>query len=386
MRRFSKLPYALVATLVVALPAAAQFLPQATRFTDVPNTAFFASAAESFSRIGIIKGYDDGRFGGYDYVTRGQVAVMLQRYDDMVVRPLRLQIIEMSKRLNLPYCSDGAQQTNEQCDDGNVTNGDGCSEHCIAESFCAGGYRLGDSFPASDGCNMCTCTESGISCTKRLCTQRKCFSTSECLVDEYCSVDAGDCLYPCPAGATCIRACGGICLPRFGASSQPAQLCGNGRCDAGEVGFLDRTGSSLYCPQDCSAPVPDTCGNGVCEVGEADEYQLGGQTPLQRGTCPTDCEGGLSSCDRLEQYVDGLFTQNLACQSNEDCAIFIRGCSPYQTCGKPVSASALQQVSEAVQNYVSQCEETGVPQFCAACLQVTAACVNNTCQLVESVQ
>lgn len=48
-------------------------------FPDVPGGAYFDSAVGDMFAAGIITGYGDGRFGPNDYVTRGQVAVMMQR-------------------------------------------------------------------------------------------------------------------------------------------------------------------------------------------------------------------------------------------------------------------------------------------------------------------
>lgn len=49
-------------------------------FPDVPNGSYFDSAVGEMYADGIITGYQDGRFGPNDYVTRGQIAVMLQRF------------------------------------------------------------------------------------------------------------------------------------------------------------------------------------------------------------------------------------------------------------------------------------------------------------------
>jgi len=367
----------------------AQLLPQNARFRDIPQNAFFTESVESFASKGIINGYADGRFGGYDYITRGQVATILDRYDTAVVTPLRLQIVEMRQKMGLPYCGDGTQQAEEECDDGNILDGDGCSAECISEVLCTGGYKLGQTYTASDNCNICTCTAAGISCTQYACTQKKCFSTGECLPQEYCSVDIGDCQYPCPPGAACIQACGGVCLPRQTAP-QPITLCGNGTCDTGEVGFLDRTGVGIYCPNDCPLQA-STCGNGVCEKGEADQYTIECPTDepncspklVARGICTTDCEGGLSACERLKNHIDSLFVEEVACVDDSDCGVFVRGCSPYQTCGKAVQASELEDVTTQVENYLEQCPETGKPQFCAACVQTILTCQNSVCVLSE---
>lgn len=49
-------------------------------FPDVPSGAYFDSAVGDMYSDGIITGYDTGKFGPNDFVTRGQVAVMMQRF------------------------------------------------------------------------------------------------------------------------------------------------------------------------------------------------------------------------------------------------------------------------------------------------------------------
>jgi hypothetical protein len=48
-------------------------------FSDVQPSAFYDEAVGEMYGAGIIRGYADGRFGPDDFVTRGQLAVMLQR-------------------------------------------------------------------------------------------------------------------------------------------------------------------------------------------------------------------------------------------------------------------------------------------------------------------
>lgn len=50
-----------------------------TVFPDVPNGTYYDSAVGDMYSAGIITGYANGKFGPNDYVTRGQVAVMMQR-------------------------------------------------------------------------------------------------------------------------------------------------------------------------------------------------------------------------------------------------------------------------------------------------------------------
>jgi len=347
-------------------------------FPDVVPNDYFYDSVNRFAKKGTITGYDSGRFGPHDYVTRGQVAVILDRYDQQTISLMRNQIAQIRGQLGLGACGDGSIQVGEECDDGNSLNGDGCTVDCQEEIHCSGGYKIGDRYPAPDGCNICSCTEAGIACTERACTQKKCFSSAECIQSEVCSVEQGDCRYPCPKGAVCIQACAGVCIPRAATT-----ICGNGTCEDGETAFPDRTGASLYCPQDCDLGGP-VCGDAICAAGESDEYRIGDNGPelLRRGTCPEDCEGGLTSCEQKKKSIDVLFDRNVKCEEDSDCTVFTRGCSPYLTCGKAVQKGQIIMVTSEVLKYADECA-TEEPTLCASCLPSSAQCINNVCTVVQ---
>jgi cysteine-rich repeat protein len=67
-------------------------------------------------------------------------------------------------------CGDGAQQGDEQCDDGNLIETDGCSTTCIA-STCGDGVIAGaeecddDGVSSGDGCSATCLEEPGYHCT-----------------------------------------------------------------------------------------------------------------------------------------------------------------------------------------------------------------------------
>jgi hypothetical protein len=91
-------------------------------------------------------------------------------------------------------------------------------------------YSLGDVFPKGDGCNSCSCTASGVACTKQAC--------ADAGVDAppgFCGATGG-----CPSGPACgVRCCGqgerceaGACTCGMNAA------CGSGNsCEAaGPIG------------------------------------------------------------------------------------------------------------------------------------------------------
>ncbi|MBI3336497.1 S-layer homology domain-containing protein [Candidatus Peregrinibacteria bacterium] len=81
----------------VAGSAIAELLPQ--QFADVPQGTYFADAVGEWWRRGVIKGYDNGRFGPDDPVTRGQMAVILDRFESSAIDPLRQEIMQINREL-----------------------------------------------------------------------------------------------------------------------------------------------------------------------------------------------------------------------------------------------------------------------------------------------
>jgi len=60
-------------------------------FPDVDSGTYYTDAVEDAFNKGLITGYDDGTFGPNDNLTRGQIAVIMQRYDEHVINTLKLQ-------------------------------------------------------------------------------------------------------------------------------------------------------------------------------------------------------------------------------------------------------------------------------------------------------
>ena len=83
----------------ISIPAIAQTIQSS--FSDVGSSSFFSAAVSRMSGLGVIRGYDDGRCGPNDTVTRGQVAVMFDRYDQTVVDPLRQELHTINTKLGL---------------------------------------------------------------------------------------------------------------------------------------------------------------------------------------------------------------------------------------------------------------------------------------------
>ncbi len=152
--------------------------------------------------------------------------------------------------------------------------GDGiCDDFCLMpDPDCSAGceyngktYGLGEQFPATDGCNTCTCGEAGVGCTKMACAP--CDPTLICGQAITC-VDGKQ--YPTTCGpANC---------------DQPIGDCPTEECDP-----------TLFCGQAITCVdgklYPTTCGPANCDQ------------PM--GDCPTEeCDPTLV-CGEAETCIDG---------------------------------------------------------------------------------
>lgn len=106
---------------------------------------------------------------------------------------------------------------------------------CAACEYGGQPYQAGESFPADDGCNTCTCTEGGlIACTERACLPLEC-------TREACGPRPLAPNYLCPDGETvagpgdCVRGDDGRCgWEMITCPDEPVQ-CGSAVCAPGMV-------------------------------------------------------------------------------------------------------------------------------------------------------
>lgn len=114
----------------------------------------------------------------------------------------------------------GACDDDHACAAGQVCKRDpGASSGACVQGCIQGrdSHAVGDSFPSADGCNTCSCTESGVACTKKACAcdpareqhrQYKLKDPNECKVAFFqCPVGAkpffNDCGCGCEQPASC---------------------------------------------------------------------------------------------------------------------------------------------------------------------------------------
>lgn len=296
-------------------------------FRDVEHGAYYNDPAAAMARKGIVKGYDDGRFAPHDPVTRGQVVTMLHRYDQAVVQPLRVQIAKLRDMMDLGKCGDGQKQVGEQCDDGNVVSGDGCSAECLKE------FKPKPPPPKQLGCVVG-------GCSGQLCGEEGGDLTSTCeFHDEY----------RCFKKAVCERQA-------------------NGQCDwtltQGYKECIESIFPGAGCPEDVKI-----CPDGSDVVRNA---------ALDCAFNP--CPSGTQSCEEKEQELADFIRSKRACRTDDDCSVLVRACGPFMTCGKPVSTGALGDVKVAIADYIKACPGDGVTS-CADCAARGAVCERGFCRL-----
>lgn len=107
-------PLSLAVTLTVAGVALGGIASAAVRgsaiFPDVAEDSYYDEAIGELYGEGVIKGYESGAFGPDDYVTRGQVAVMMQRLRDDLTGTVRSSSRSSTARSSRNASSDASSQ------------------------------------------------------------------------------------------------------------------------------------------------------------------------------------------------------------------------------------------------------------------------------------
>src|SRR5262249_43466899 len=147
----------------------------------------------------------------------------------------------------------------EECDDGNVTDCDGCSAHCRIETGCGDGAVCGTeecddgNLADCDGCSSGCRVETGLLC-------------GDGLVNTTCGEECDP-----PVPGRCDTTC------------QRIPACGDGILDPGEqCDDGDLNGTPGHCDTNCT---PAVCGNG--NVGAGEECDDGNTT---------SCDGCSAMC------------------------------------------------------------------------------------------
>jgi cysteine-rich repeat protein len=169
-------------------------------------------------------------------------------------------------------CGDGTKDPGEQCDDGNLISGDGCSASCLLEGVCGDGIT-GAGEECDDGntvsgdgcsatCQLETVCGNGVIEGAEQCddgnTQSGDGCSSHCKLESVCGNGKTEGIEQCDDGNTVGGdGCSAIC--RF-------EVCGNHYVDVGEECDDGNTVSGDGCSATCvHEPL---CGDGILDPGE----------------------------------------------------------------------------------------------------------------------
>jgi hypothetical protein len=214
-------------------------------------------------------------------------------------------------------CGNGKVEITEQCDDGNLADGDCCSSSCMFDAngaFCDDGLFC-DGTDSCDGAGHCS-KHSGQICPG---------PDGDANCAESCSDAAGGCTGPDPNGSPCDD----------GIFCNGTDTCLNGTCSvhsgnpcAGPDGDSNCSESCSELNKTCTAPDPDgsVCNDGVFCNGS--DHCLGGACnvhsgnpcpgPDGDGNCSESCNEGNNTCTAPDPdgaaCNDGLF-----CNGTDSC-------------------------------------------------------------------
>jgi cysteine-rich repeat protein len=162
----------------------------------------------------------------------------------------------------LAVCGDGSTDAGEQCDDGNVTDGDCCSSTCEFElpgSSCEDGDACTD-VDECDGSGTCSAGP-GLTCDDaNSCTDDSCDSGIGCVfANNAASCDDGD-------ACTTLDVCAlGNCVGGSAPDCDDSNLCTDDSCDPG-TGCVNADNSAV-CEDGNACTISDVCLLGSCVGG-----------------------------------------------------------------------------------------------------------------------
>jgi len=188
-------------------------------------------------------------------------------------------------------CGNGFLEPGETCDDGNVADGDGCSSYCnLVEpgwSCPAPGRRCvpicGDGIVlAPESCDDGN-TIAGDGCSDICVVEPTTARCGDGIVegDEECDEGAGDPTY----GSGCTAAC------RFSGYCGDGIVNGPEVCDLGVLQNDDVYGGFDGCTPNCT--LPHYCGDGIVDVSDGEQCDFGANNGQVATSCTVDCKAQL---------------------------------------------------------------------------------------------
>lgn len=230
--------------------------------------------------------------------------------------PIPLQCAGVQKICLVSPCGNGVMDPGEDCDDGNIVDGDGCDHDCHLE-------RCGDGVLQPSRGEVCDLGDAMNG--KCMGCSADCKSLERCgdgIIDSECGeiCDNGPnptnacngCDAQCKSKQTCGNGivdteCGEVCNPPGGACApdcRSAGMCGNGIVDPGEEcdDGLDMAAFKFNCDNcDCRSDcIVNRCGDGYANTtGPLHKEVCDGATPVAHGSntaVPTETAGCNLDC------------------------------------------------------------------------------------------
>ena len=220
-------------------------------------------------------------------------------------------------------CGDSVLQDGEVCDDGNISNGDGCNADCTSDERC--GNKIIDTgknencddgnIVSGDGCSAdCKAVEecgNGVKDAAEMCDDGNVSGndgcSADCKSDESCGNGIKDATEICDDGNN---------VEGDGCSADCAsdESCGNGVLDASEVCDDGDNDNADGCNADCTSD--ESCGNGIEDVTEAcdDDNNVGGDGCSADCRSEEGCRNGIR--DPGEECDDGNSSNEDNCLSS----------------------------------------------------------------------
>ncbi|HEY2775008.1 MAG TPA: hypothetical protein VGK20_13255 [Candidatus Binatia bacterium] len=265
-------------------------------------------------------------------------------------------------------CGNGVVNNTEECDDGNATNGDGCSDTCTIES----GWACVGTNPSV--CNLIVCGDGKVQ------------GTEQCDGGGCCN---SDCTFT--SAATTCRGSAGVCDPAESCtgstSACPDDAKSNAVCRA-SVGVCDTAescdGTNNNCPADAKSNAICRPSSGVCDLGAETCDGTSNNCPAdQAAPAGTLCRASLGVCDPAET-CNGTSSQCPAdARSTALCRPSAGVCDPAETCDGSAAAcpgdaksSAVCRASLGVCDPAESCD--GTNNACPADTKSSAVCRPNS--------
>ncbi len=263
-------------------------------------------------------------------LTPGEIRTLLKNNGPLVTNAdngLSFRRSEIEAALSsLTVCGDGSIDFGEQCDDGNVADGDCCSSICefeLAGSSCEDGDACTD-VDQCDGLGTCSAGP-GLDCDDaNSCTNDSCNAGIGCVNTH--NTNACDDGNACTTADVCAL---GTCTGGAPVTCEDANECTNDTCDSG-IGCVFANNTAA-CDDGDTCTTLDVCTLGIC---------VGGSAP--------DCgDANLCTDDSCDPGMGCLNIDNTAsCDDNDPCTAescdALTGCAhtPIVECGVSVPSGS----------------------------------------------